>query len=359
LAPDKKDRPIVCFVADYSILIGGKERQLLEIVRYMQENGLDYRVISLSSMGLLYSKLKESYADKLELIDRQKLGFCGTVSALRSFMLNTGCKLYHSMDNLSILFILLASVFLKIKVINGSIRHAGVSKSLSYVFDYVMLRLSSQVIANSREGLKFYKIRNGQVIYNAVDTERFIATPGSRFAVIMTANFSDYKDHKTFFDVTIPLVKTGVLCRVGLLGDGTYLSKWQNLVRQEGLDGFFTFHGHSPDVEKVLQDYGTGILCSTRKYREGISNSILEYMGSGLIVIASDAGATGEIVQDRVNGLMFKTEDCHDLKQKLLWALSHPSECDKMRDKAYLTLKERFSYEGNMQKLVSLYNTLG
>lgn len=354
--PDKHAAIRVCFVADYSGLIGGKERQLLEILKFLQQEKVEFQVISLSSEGLLYTKLAELFPDRVLVIDRMKSHFIRTVSALREFIRShPEDKVYHAMDSLSILFLLIASCFFRKRIINGAIRHAGVEKSWAYLIDVLLLQMSSVIIANSFAGLKYYHVRKGYVLYNAIDPTRFERTKGSPASIVMVANFSDYKDHKTFFTATAGLIREGRIISVGLVGDGKHQRQWKEFVRNEQLEPYYRFYGHNSRVEQILTEYGTGVLCSTKQYREGISNSILEYMSTGLLVVASDIGATCEIIQSGYNGLLFEAENPADLKDKLTFALDNPESRHNMTSNAYVTLHEKFNYTANLNKLLNIY----
>jgi len=349
----------VCFVADYSILIGGKERQLLEILKYLNNSGYIFQVISLSSRGLLFEKLKQYYNNQTVLIARSSIGALKAIGKLREFIkANKSISLYHTFDSLSALYLIIASLGLNVKIINGSVRHAGVEKSLNYLLDIILLKLSDIVIANSLAGLKYYHIRNGYVLYNAMDHDRFKKSNNDLVSIIMVANFSKFKDHRTFFHVTSELIKDGLIRKVGLAGDGPYLKCWKQYVIEKDIGGCFHFYGHTNTVEDILTEYGIGILCSTRKYKEGISNSILEYMSSGLLVIASDIGATKEIIEDRKNGLLFGVEDPNGLKNQILYAIKNRDKCEAMIANAYQTLQHKFDYQSNMHKLIDIYESI-
>jgi hypothetical protein len=92
----------VCFVVDYSILIGGKERQLLETLRYLKSINYDFRIISLSSQGLLCEKLSQDYQEQTLLVNRLERGFFGTAQALRRLIRGNKWTLFHCFDNLSV-----------------------------------------------------------------------------------------------------------------------------------------------------------------------------------------------------------------------------------------------------------------
>ena len=53
-------------------------------------------------------------------------------------------------------------------------------------------------------------------------------------------------------------------------------------------------------------------------------------MRTGVPVIASRMGAIPEVVEDGVNGLLFRAGDPGDLQARMEWALDHRDELDAM-----------------------------
>ena len=52
-------------------------------------------------------------------------------------------------------------------------------------------------------------------------------------------------------------------------------------------------------------------------YGEAFGLTTIEAMLSGALVVASDSGANSELIQDKINGLLFKCDDCLELSDKL------------------------------------------
>ena len=72
--------------------------------------------------------------------------------------------------------------------------------------------------------------------------------------------------------------------------------------------------GERHDVPELLRAFDVFVLCSRN---EGISNTILEAMASGLPVIASNVGGTPELVEHERTGSLFPAGDAEALASLL------------------------------------------
>ena len=68
---------------------------------------------------------------------------------------------------------------------------------------------------------------------------------------------------------------------------------------EEGLEDLAWIPGARNDMQHIYQCFDVFVLPSLK---EGISNTILEAMASGLPVIATEVGGNPELIQDDVNG---------------------------------------------------------
>lgn len=76
-----------------------------------------------------------------------------------------------------------------------------------------------------------------------------------------------------------------------------------------------------PAVVPILRALAVGVLCSES---EGLSNAILEYMASGLPVVASDVGGTPDLVVPGETGYLYPAGDVEALTEALRTVLGDP-----------------------------------
>ena len=337
---------------------GGKERQLIELVKNLDKENFILGIITFNIHHHYTEQAKESTSYFRELRKRPtRLEPLFTIwNCFREFKPD----IVHTWDTISSIYSFLPCKTLGIPLIDGSVRDAGIDKGIFYHIKKIFLKQADLVIGNSIAGLRTYQTK-GIVLYNAIDTARF-AEPDvtHEFNMVMTANFSDYKDQLTFLKAAIMLVQDHTVNQVFLLGDGPYKEKYVKWIANNypHLKMNFHFPGTVRNVESYLANCKVGVLCSTPEYSEGLSNSVLEYMAAGLIPIVTNLGGSAEIVEDGKNGYLILPKD--DLKiVEIVHSLKQDSDlCLRLLQQAKATIEEKFSMHKNLKTLTTLYNTL-
>jgi glycosyltransferase involved in cell wall biosynthesis len=338
---------------------GGKERQLVEILKAFENNmEVTAGVITFNKNKHYSDVVKELLPFYVELKKRPtRLEPLFTIwKHIRDFR----PAIIHTWDSLSSFYSWLPCNIMGIKLIDGSIRDAGIEKGWQRQMKRFFLKYSDAVIANSYAGLKAYGVK-GHVIYNAINTARFnISKSADGFNIVMAANFTDYKDHNTFLKAAVVLVRQNIVDKVFLLGDGIHRSTYQNWLSEEYADisSRFIFKGAVSNVEDYLAQCKVGALCSTEAYKEGVSNSVLEYMASGLVAIATDVGGTKEIINYGVNGFLIKANDVDGLVEIITEIRCHETDFRPVIQQALVTIKTKFEHSANIDKLITIYKSL-
>lgn len=346
----------IAFISD-GLGLGGKERQLTEIVKYLSKR--EHKIIVYyfnEKEGFL--PLIKQYADKVIRIPKLKKKSIKPFFFLYKSFRENKFNVIHTFDSMSTFYSIFSAKLLKIPITDGSIRDAGIEKGSYYWFKRLNLFLADNVIANSKAGLKYYKVKNGNVVYNAIDENRFNKSLQNTGNIVMVASFSNYKDHLTYLLASKLLIEKNMINNSFLVGGGVNLGKYKRMVQNWGMEDKMIFYAKTNNVEQILQQCDIGILCSTKKYREGVSNSILEYMASGLLAIGSNIGGTPEIINDKMNGLLFEPENFNSLVRCVVFALSNPDKKNKMIFNGIETVNTKFSFQQNIDKLMKIYTVL-
>ena len=109
------------------------------------------------------------------------------------------------------------------------------------------------------------------------------------------------KDQATLLSAFAQTFQRQSNAQLCLAGDGPLKDALQQQARQLGIERQVRFLGHRPDVQRVLAALDIFVLSSTS---EGMSNTILEAMASGLPVVATAVGGADELVLEGKTGLL-------------------------------------------------------
>jgi len=352
-----KNKINILFVID-GLAGGGKERQLVEILKNIDKSRFELGVVTFNK-NQHYTQQVTQLADYFKYIEKQS-NKLKPLTAIWQVYQEFKPNIVHTWDSLSSFYSYLPSKYFKAIIIDGSIRDAGVDKGWNYHFKRFFLKRATLIISNSFAGLSAYKVE-GTVLYNAIDTSRFL-TPSQNpeFNLIMTANFSSYKDQQTFLNAAIALVYDQFVDNVYLLGDGPYLKTYMNWVDKEYPDiaHKFYFAGSVANVEEYLSNCKIGVLCSTPEYSEGLSNAVLEYMAAGLIPIVTNLGGSSEIIEDEINGYLIEPKDHSKIIELVCWLKNDPGIMKTLKSNAKNTILEKFSIQNTSRDLSSIYESL-
>ena len=352
-----KNKIKILYIID-GLFQGGKERQFIEILKGLDRDKFSIGIVTFNK-DLFYTEQAKELSDYFIEIDKSKNKFKPFFSIWTCFS-DFKPDIVHTWDYLSSLYIYLPSKLKSVKFINGSIRDSGTEKGWKNKVKKLMLKAADLVIANSQAGLKSYNVK-GEVIYNAVDINRFEKIEeNNKFNIIKVANFTDYKNHKMFIDASIKLVENKIVNKVFLAGDGVYKDKYFTYVKEKGevISLKFNFLGSVSNIEQYLKKCKVGVLCSTVEYSEGVSNSVLEYMAAGLIPVATDIGATSEIIEDKKNGYLVKADSSSELFEIIKQIKNNYSVKNEVVVDAKQTIQEKFNYNKNINKLSELYKKI-
>jgi glycosyltransferase involved in cell wall biosynthesis len=171
---------------------------------------------------------------------------------------------------------------------------------------------TSQQIATllAERGFDIEKINQ---IPNAVDTDRFnglckIERPGylstARVGIFVGRLVAE-KNLQFFLKVFSDVYKNDDISLL-IIGDGYLRETLESQVETLNIKHKVHFLGAKPDVENYIAMADFGILPSLY---EGLSNTLLECMSSGIPVIGSRVSGTEDLIDDNVNGWLFDSNN--------------------------------------------------
>jgi sugar transferase (PEP-CTERM/EpsH1 system associated) len=226
------------------------------------------------------------------------------------------------------------------------------------------------------EELKSYHSRQGwlpleriRVLPNGVDTCKFARRPeeGKRArgrlglpvgSLVLGAigRLVPIKEQATLLQAAEILLAQGISAFVLVVGSGPDLPKLQEFAAVSStLSGRVVFAGESSNVAALLNAIDIFVLPSRN---EGMSNTLLEAMASGLPVVATRVGGNPELVEDRRSGFLFEPGDVRTLVAILERIASDTNLREECGQAARSRAIENFSFEAMIRRYESLYSEL-
>ncbi|MCB1843134.1 MAG: TIGR03088 family PEP-CTERM/XrtA system glycosyltransferase [Halioglobus sp.] len=143
--------------------------------------------------------------------------------------------------------------------------------------------------------------------------------------------------------------------RVVIVGDGPLRAELEKLVVELGLESTVWLAGDREDVPDLLQLMQVFVLPSLG---EGISNTVLEAMASGLPVVATAVGGNVELVEDGVNGALVPVGDVAALAASLRELLCHEADRRRRARNAQRFVQSRFDWSKTVAQYLQVYDGL-
>lgn len=209
-------------------------------------------------------------------------------------------------------------------------------------------------------------------ICNGVDATRFVPHSSRPDGLLPTAFLGEnpfvvgtvgrvqpIKDQATLLYAVAELVRRcpGWLPRVRLavVGEGPLLGELKNLALCLGIEDIVWFTGARNDVADLLQAMDLFVLPSLG---EGISNTLLEAMATGLPALATAVGGNVELLEAGVTGDTFIPGDIHSLAAVIERYVRNPAMCCAHGRAARQRVVRHFSLQAMVSAYQDIYLTL-
>jgi sugar transferase (PEP-CTERM/EpsH1 system associated) len=137
-----------------------------------------------------------------------------------------------------------------------------------------------------------------------------------------------------------------------LVGDGPLRDSLEKQARELGLEDSLWFAGDRADVPELLQLMDVFVLPSLG---EGISNTILEAMSSGLPVVATAVGGNLELVEPQERGALVPSGDVAALAEEIAALLGNEAEREKQGENARRWVNENFDWDRTVRMYLDVY----
>lgn len=143
--------------------------------------------------------------------------------------------------------------------------------------------------------------------------------------------------------------------RLALIGDGPLRAEAQELLRQAGALDLCWLPGSRDDTPHLLRCLDIFVLPSLA---EGISNTILESMASGLPVVATRVGGNPELVKENHTGTLVPPNDAPAMADALQSYIEDPQMMRRHGEEGRRRVEEEFSLTHMVERYMAVYDAL-
>jgi sugar transferase (PEP-CTERM/EpsH1 system associated) len=205
-------------------------------------------------------------------------------------------------------------------------------------------------------------------ILNGVDTEQFRPAEEKQaekikfgfqpdsFIIGIVGRLDPVKDHETLFRAfkLFSGQNPGSSCLV-VIGKGQLEERLKTVARELDISKKVIFTGDAVPIPELYRCMDVYVLPSIF---EGISNTILEAMASGLPVITTRVGGSTELVEDGKTGFLFKTGDYKSFAERLTGYFMNSSRAREHGLAGRARTEKEFALSEMVKKYESIYTSL-
>jgi len=183
------------------------------------------------------------------------------------------------------------------------------------------------------------------------DVER---TPSAKPELIFWGRMEDEKGVLELLDAFKIALKKFPDVKLTLIGEGNRLDDYKQRVRKLGLIPKVVMPGwrSMKEIQELTAKATVAVLPSRI---ESFGISVAEALGAGVPVIATQAGALPEIVDDGITGTLVEKQDPKALATAICAVLENKERFRLMAKRGQEEARKKFSWDSTARRLISLY----
>jgi len=377
----RSEIPLIVHVV-HSFGVGGLENGLVNLINRIQDTRFRHAVVSLTGISEEFTKRIERHDVRWVALDKKPGHLIRYYPRLLRLFRELRPAIVHT-RNLAALEACVpawaARVPVRVHGEHGWDVHDVYGSKLKYQlvrrayrpFIHRYIALSRHIERYLAESIRVPSIRVSQ-IYNGVDTERFAPAatrkpdiPGCPFVdpklwlVGTVGRMASVKDPlmlvRAFIRARELSAEARTRMRLIMVGDGPLLLEASRKLADAGLNSDAWLPGERADIPDILR----GIDCfALPSLGEGISNTILEAMATGLPVVATRVGGSSELIEDGLTGRLVPSANSDVMAQGLMAYLSDPVSARRHGRAARLAVERKFALTRMVAAYEQLYESL-
>jgi glycosyltransferase involved in cell wall biosynthesis len=188
---------------------------------------------------------------------------------------------------------------------------------------------------------------------------RTLLTTESTAYIMWCARFLKLKHPELPVKLAARLKNKGYKFVIDMFGSGEELENTKSLAKKLDVEDVVRFCGNRPNDEILIEMSKHDIFLFTSDKNEGWGAVLNEAMSCGCAVVGSNQiGSVPFLIEDGVNGLIFKSENLDSLEEKVLELFNNPARIGEISINASKTMKEVWSPKNAAKQFLNLVEAL-
>lgn len=380
MSKERKEKIVILFLIDFFVtkegVTGGTERQLIEKLYRLDKDKFEPIVLCLqkSPPYVFWDKL-DCENGILHIYSITSFDCIRKIINFSYYLRKRKVDIIESVFFDSIFVGVIAGRLSRVKKVITCRRDLGFWYSKMTLWWFLLFnRLTDRILVNSQATKMFVANREDvskdkiDVIHNGIDVERI----DSENKLDLTKEFRNIgrndkivgivgncnrkiKRFDVFIKALSEVVKKIRAVKFIVVGDGKLKDELLALSNELGVGGYLVWAGQKENPLPYIKSFHVGVICSDS---EGFSNALLEYMASGLGVVATDVGGNGELIQDGKNGFLIPAGDYMALADRIVKLLSDERLAGEMGSESARLVREKYSWGIKIKEYEAYYQRL-
>lgn len=358
--------------------IGGSEKYLCDLVRYLDKNSFSVSIICLTDNTELANNMLNDeciiYTMNFTFMKKPRtiLKLAYLIKTLNPDIVHTiGRARYYSIPACY-----LAKIDKTVISIRSIYKQLLVEKWYHRFIDKFIFKKVKLALFNSHEGRKStwtdlrLTVAKTAVIYNGINLKSFDQNQNSGLLsnldkslnptnnspiICIVANLTQKKLIDQSIQAHKLLINKYPKSQLWIIGKGELESELKHLAKELELVNSVHFLGSRKDVPAILKMVDIAILTSIS---EGLSNALIEYMASRLPVVATNVGGNPELILNGITGILVPVNSPVHIFQAISRLIENKNLMAKMGDNARQLIETKFSMQTMISETEKQYHIL-
>lgn len=192
------------------------------------------------------------------------------------------------------------------------------------------------------------------VINNGVEksSNHYVNIDEEKINFLLVGRLTKVKNHELMIKALSNLNKNKFDFKCVIIGEGEEEENLKKLILQCKLEDKVILDGFRENVREYMNKSDVLVMTSLM---EGIPLVVLEAFAEKLLVVSSNVGGINEVIENRVNGILYKSNDVDELCDILKDVLLNKIQRNRFIESAYDCFIDKWSEEKMILKYKAIY----